>query len=167
MLNQFIASHRPGRAVRRAAVVLTAGLALGLGTVGSAHAATYRAPTTVANFCSFNRGLGRLYTGHVNGEAYAAWTIGTRYFDYYAFDTNGDGHVDSVAYTPWYSGAYHVVDFGLCAGGGTRWYNAATIEAEYRQQQARSEAAGNAAWGEMAPGLEMNAELMALDDILP
>jgi hypothetical protein len=158
-----------GRRARVGArAVLVTGLAL-LATAlctSPALAATYRTPNTVHNFCSFNRGLGTVYTGRSQGIDYALWDIadGGR-FNYIAFDTNGDGHVDAVAYIPYVDGEYQVTDLGFCAGSGSGvWYSAAAIEQEQEQGYEQGRAAENAAWAEMLPSISFNGEMNALLD---
>jgi hypothetical protein len=150
-------NHLPKRVLATAVTAVM--LAAGVVSSGTAHAAS---TATVANFCAFSRSVGRVYTGRTrDGQDYAAWTYGTRYFNVFAFDTNSDTHVDLVVYAPYYNGEYHLQDIGVCSGPDRNvWYNAAAIERRYQ----RGLQAQNEAWSEMGPSMVFGMEIEALDD---
>jgi hypothetical protein len=157
--SSFITRQRLSRSnVARICLAAIVALVCGVLAASSAQAQTIRARTTVQNFCSFNPGLGQRYVGRVNGTGYATWAIGTTYFDYFAFDMNHDGRVDTIVYAPFYGGAYHIADFATCSQ--LNWSSAAAIEQRYQQEQNAS----NEAWGEMEPGLLFSEEMEAFDD---
>lgn len=123
--------HRRGKRFGRlagraggAVVAILAGSALAAS--GASAQVAGHAPNTVMNFCHFNPGLGHVYLGRAAGEDYAAWDIfnGNR-FNYYAFDTNGDTHVDVVAYV---NQQLVPIDIGFCSGQlRGKWYSAQRI----------------------------------------
>ena len=153
-----VASRRARRLMLAFGVAVV--LAVTAGVLGAQGAqARGFAPTTVRNFCQLDSGLGRYYYGRSNGDIYAYWTLGTRYMQYIGFDTNGDSHLDVVAYLVDRNGQTQVADIGWC-DPYRDWLSAATIERRLQQR----EAASNEAWGEMGPGLEWSGEMNAMVD---
>jgi hypothetical protein len=170
---QIASSSARRRLARRFAAtsgVLSA-LAVSSGVLGAspAMARTYHAPNTVANFCSFNPGLGRVYVGQSQGTDYAGWRIGnTRQFNYLAIDTNGDSHVDAVVYAPFVNNQWEIVDLGLCGGPSRdRWMSPASVAASSHPGTVSYEqgiAASNEVWAEIGPTLTNSMEAEALID---
>jgi hypothetical protein len=149
------------------AALTAATVGVAAGGAGPALASSY--PTTVANFCSFSRALGRPATGRATGHDYAAWALGARYDDYLAFDMNGDTHVDVVVYAPLVGGRQTIEYFGLCTGANRdRWFNAAAVErqlaAQQREAQERAQEGSNEFWSEVGPQMEFNMDMEALTD---
>ena len=170
MLSQrsiFSASRRARVSKLMAGALAVVSIGTGAAGVGTAHAQSV--PTTVANFCSFSRALGRPAFGSADGHDYAAWALGTRYDDYLAFDLTGDTRVDVVVYAPLSGERQTIQYFGLCTGANRdRWYSAAAIEAQLAAQQRaaqqRAQQGSNEYWSEVGPQMEFNMDMEALTD---
>jgi hypothetical protein len=165
--NDSTTTRRPlrTRTAKLAAGALAA-MSVGVGMFGATPAFASGYPTTVRAFCSFNRQLGRPATGAALGHDYAAWSVGTRYAPFVAFDMTGDTRVDIVLYAPVVRGVQTVREYGLCTGRNRdRWYSAAALERQVAAQQATAEQGSNAYWSEAGPGMEFNMDLEALTDM--
>jgi hypothetical protein len=127
---------------------------------GQASAAVYPAHT-VLNYCSNRAGLGRLYHGNYHGLGFLAWD--SNYdgrIDHLAIDTNRDGYVNMTIADTNEDGTPDWV--GVCNGRPQLWYRYSYLVARLHQRQQPSapaprppNAAANAAWGEMMPGLSV------------
>lgn len=139
-------------------LLLAAGLAMTCicAAAGQASAAGYPAHT-VLNYCSNRAGLGQLYHGSYHGLGFLAWD--SNYdgrVDHIAIDTNRDGYVNLAIADTNEDGTPDWV--GLCNGRPQLWYRWSYIAARLHQTPAQPapqppNAAANAAWGEMMPGL--------------
>lgn len=159
-------TRRPlrSRTAKLAAGALIA-MSIGVEMFAAAPALAYGYPTTVRAFCTFNRYLGRPTFGVANGDDYAAWSLGTRYFPYFAVDTTGDTRVDLVVYAPLVGGVQTARYYGLCTGPNRdRWYSAAALERQLAAQQARAERGSNAYWSEVGPQMEFDMDMEAITD---
>jgi hypothetical protein len=127
---------------------------------GQASASVYPAHT-VLNYCSNRAGLGKVVRGTYHGLGFLAWDSNRDgRIDHMAIDTNRDRYVDLAIADTNEDGTPDWV--GVCNGRAQLWYRYSYLVARLPQRQAPAQpaprppnAAANAAWGEMMPGLSV------------